>query len=114
MLRTRAFVELAITSAAVSLGGCFGPGNIHPSELTAGERAVHVHYQGEKPDCRAEELGVVEATSGTAVEMGTFSSTVAKLQREAARLGATAIVIIDHSKNGVADHGTAKAIRCIE
>jgi hypothetical protein len=92
--------------------GCFGPGNLDPKDLTEQERAVKVYHQGKQPECEYDELGTVEATSGTATEMGTYDSSVAKLQREAAALGASGVIVIDHSKNQMADQATGLAIRC--
>lgn len=90
----------------------FGPGNLNPAELSAKERSVKVYHQGQQPDCAYEELGLVEATSGTAIEMGSFESSLAKLQRSAHARGATAVMVLDHSKNGMADHASGMAIRC--
>jgi maltoporin len=91
---------------------CFGPGNVKRIDLTPNERAVKVFYQGQKPDCAYNQPGTVEATSGSAFEMGTFASNVATLQREAAKQGANAVMVIDHSKNQMADQATGMAIRC--
>jgi hypothetical protein len=91
---------------------CFGPGNITPKNLTDRERAVKVHHQGTKPNCDYDELGTVEAVSGTSTEMGTYESSVAKLQRAAAAKGATAVIVLDHGKTGVADSATGMATRC--
>lgn len=44
--------------------------------------------------------------------MGTFGSSTAKLQQQAAEMGADGITIIDHAKNGMADQATAQAWRC--
>lgn len=96
----------------LSLGGCIGPGNIRSSDLSAKERAVRVYPQGQKPNCSYDELGIVEATSGSSFAMGTFESTVARLQQQAAERGATGLIILDHSKNHAADQGTGMAIRC--
>jgi hypothetical protein len=101
-----------VLSASLSLCGCFGPGNVKPTDLKDNEKAVRVFYQGEKPDCTYDKLGTVEATSGSAFEMGTFESSVAGLQREAAKKGANAVLIIDHSKNQMADQATGLALRC--
>jgi hypothetical protein len=101
-----------IVFASFALGGCLGPGNVKPTDLKANEQAVRVFYQGEKPDCSYDRLGTVEATSGSAFSMGTFESTVAKLQREAAKKGANALLVIDHSKNQMADQATGMAILC--
>ncbi len=89
-----------------------GPGNLSPRDLTSKERAVNVHHNNDKPECDYDELGMVEVTSGTATEMGTYSSSVAKLQREAAAMGASDVIVLDHSKNQMADHATGMAIRC--
>lgn len=91
-----------------------GPGNLSAADLTARERAVRVYQQGEKPECKYDQLGTVEATSGTAFEMGTYASSVAKMQRDAAALGASGVVVLDHSKNQMADQTTGMAIRCRE
>jgi len=100
-----------ISILCVAAVGC-GPGNLDPKDLTDKERAVKLYHQGEKPECEYEELGVVEATSGSATSMGTYSSSVAKMQRDAAALGASAVIVLDHSKNQMADQTTGKAIRC--
>ena len=89
-----------------------GPGNLDPKSLTDRERAVRVYQQGEKPDCQYDQLGTVEATSGEAFEMGTYASSMARLQRDAAAMGASGVIVLDHSKNGVADQATGMAIRC--
>jgi hypothetical protein len=101
-----------IVAAALALGGCFGPGNIKSSELKPAESAIRVFYQGQKPDCAYDQLGTVEATSGSAFAMGTFESSVAKLQKAAAKKGANALLILDHSKNQMADQATGMALRC--
>jgi uncharacterized protein YbjQ (UPF0145 family) len=46
--------------------------------------------------------------------MGTYESSVAKMQRAAAAKGATAVLVLDHSKNQMADQTTGMAIRCNE
>ena len=89
-----------------------GPGNINPKDLTDRERAVTVYQVGQKPDCKYVELGTVEATSGTSGTMGTFESSVAKMQRAAAEKGATGVIVLDHNKNGMADHTTGMAVQC--
>lgn len=94
------------------LVSCIGPGNLDAKDLTDQERSVNVYHNNGKPDCDYDEIGTVEATSGTATEMGTYSSSVAKMQREAAALGATGVIVIDHSKNQMADQTTGMAIRC--
>jgi hypothetical protein len=92
--------------------GCFGPGNIAPADLTARERAVRVYQPGEKPDCEYTQLGTVEATSGSSFEMGTYASSLAKMQRDTAAMGGNGVIVIDHSKNQMADQTTGMAIRC--
>ena len=112
MLNLNARPVLALCAALPLLQACFGPGNLHPSELTGAERAVKVYHQGEKPPCEYDELGIVEATSGSSFEMGTYESSLARLQREAAAKDASGVIVIDHSKNQMADQATGKAIRC--
>lgn len=92
--------------------GCFGPGNMTAADLTPRERAVRVFQGTHQPDCKYTEPGAVEATSGTAVEMGTYASSIAKMQRQAAEMGATGVIVLDHSKNQMADQTTGMAIRC--
>jgi hypothetical protein len=96
----------------VSLSGCFGPGNIRTTDLTEVERGVRVYHKGKQPECPYDEIGTVEATSGSAFSMGTYESSVAKMKREAAKLGATGVIVLDHDKNGWADQTTGTAIRC--
>jgi hypothetical protein len=98
--------------ALLSTSACFGPGNVRASDLTERERSVRVYQVGEKPDCQYAQLGTVEATSGTAFEMGTYASSMAKMQRETAELGGNAVIVLDHSKNQMADQATGMAIRC--
>ncbi len=45
-------------------------------------------------------------------ELGTFESSVAKLQRSAAQKGATAVLILDHGKYRLSDYATGMAIAC--
>ena len=97
---------------SLAVAGCMGPGNADPKDLTDAERAVRVYQQGQKPDCPYTELGTVEATSGSAFSMGTYQSTMARLQQEAAALGATGVIVLDHSKNQMADQATGMAVRC--
>jgi hypothetical protein len=97
---------------ALAITACFGPGNVKPGDLTDRERAVRVFQGGEKPDCEYAQLGTVEATSGSVVEMGTYASSLAKMQRETAELGGNAVIVLDHSKNQMADQTTGMAIRC--
>jgi hypothetical protein len=92
--------------------GCMGPGNLDAKDLTDQERDVKVYHNNSKPECDYDELGLVEATSGSVATMGTYSSSVAKMQRKAAALGATGVIVIDHSKNQMADQTTGMAIRC--
>lgn len=108
------FLRLAIRfTVIVTLAiGCMGPGNLDPKDLTDRERAVRVYQAGEKPDCPYDQLGTVEATSGTAANMGTYASSVAKMQRDAAEMGASGVVVLDHTKDRMADHTTGMAIRC--
>jgi hypothetical protein len=104
---------LAGVALVASAGmGCFGPGNLSAGDLTASERAIRVFQPGEKPDCEYTQLGTVEATSGTAFEMGTYASSMAKMQRDTAAMGGNAVIVIDHSKNQMADQTTGMAIRC--
>jgi hypothetical protein len=37
---------------------------------------------------------------------------MAKPQQEAAKLGATGVIVLDHSKNQMADQATGMAVRC--
>jgi hypothetical protein len=96
----------------LATASCFGPGNITAADLTTKERAVKVYQPGSKPECPYDELGTVEATSGTAMSMGTYESSMAKLQQAAAAKGATAVIVLDHSKNQMADQATGMAVRC--
>jgi hypothetical protein len=114
MTATRHWIStFACLGTAALLGaGCFGPGNMTPSDLTARERAVRVYQGGQQPDCKYTQLGTVEATSGTALEMGTYASSIAKMQRQAAEMGGTGVIVLDHSKNQMADQTTGMAIRC--
>jgi hypothetical protein len=89
-----------------------GTGNLDPKDLTDRERTVRVYEAGEKPDCRYDPLGTVEAASGSSFEVGTYASNVAKMQRNAAALGATGVIVMDHSKTQVTDQTTGVAIRC--
>jgi hypothetical protein len=99
-------------ATAVSQAACIGPGNMNPADLTARERAVRVFRLGERPDCEYTELGTVEATSGTSWEMGTYESSLAKMQRDTARLGGNGVMLTDHFKNQMADRTSGTAIRC--
>ncbi len=104
-------IATAVTFSIAVLPAC-GPGNITRADLTPRERSIVVLQRGEKPECEYSNVGVLEATSGTAFSMGTFESTTAKLQRQAAEMGADGITIIDHTKNGMADQASAQAWRC--
>jgi hypothetical protein len=101
-----------LAMAASACASHLGPGNLAPDDLTAQERAVRVYQVGEKPDCEYSQLGAVEATSGTAFEMGTYASSLAKMQRKTAKLGGDGVMVLDHSKNQMADQTTGMAIRC--
>ncbi len=92
--------------------GAMGPGNTNPQDLSAQEQAIKVYQGTLQPTCEYDQLGMLEATSGTAFVMGTFESTVAKLKQKAAPLGADGIIVTDHFKNQMADQATAFAIRC--
>ena len=107
----RLFMWLAPISA-ITIGCATGAGNLDPKDLTDRERTVRVYEAGEKPDCRYDPLGTVEATSGGALEIGTYASNVAKLQRNAAALGATGVIVMDHTKTQMADQASGVAIRC--
>ena len=98
--------------SAVAIGCATGSGNLDPKDLTDRERTVRVYEAGERPDCRYDPLGTVEATSGDALEIGTYASSVAKLQRNAAALGATGVIVMDHSKTTMSDQVSGVAIRC--
>jgi len=112
-LATRATSATTATVVlSIALLPACGPGNITRADLTPKERGVVVLQRGEKPECAYSNVGVLEATSGTAFSMGTFESTTAKLQQQAAEMGADGITIIDHTKNGMADQATAQAWRC--
>jgi hypothetical protein len=110
---TWSFRAASFSACLLLLTGC-GPGNLDAQELSHAERAVRVYHQGQRPECKYSELGTVEATSGTAFTMGTYESSVAKMQRAAAAKGATAVLVLDHSKNQMADQTTGMAIRCNE
>ncbi len=101
----------SLVALLMSATAC-GPGNIRANDLSDTERSVEVYHQGTKPSCQYQELGIVEATSGTAFEMGTYESSVAKMQQQAAERGATGVIVLDHSKNRMADQTTGMAIRC--
>lgn len=73
---------------------------------------MQVFYGGEWPSCLYQDLGIVEATSGGGFSMGSFQSSTAPLQREAAKRGATGVIVLDHGKMGALDAVTGKAIRC--
>lgn len=103
--------HLLLVLLAAGFLGC-GPGNLDPKDLTDAERAVKVYHDNEKPECAYDELGTIEVTSGSAAEMGTYASSVAKLQRDAAALGASAVIVTGHSKNQMAHQATGLAIRC--
>lgn len=97
----------------IAIAGCSaGPGNMKSSDLTDQERSVRVFQPNEKPDCEYRQLGTVEATSGTSFEMGTYASSLAKMQRETAAMGGNAVIVLDHSKNQMADQTTGMAIHC--
>ena len=109
------FARLAVSLTVIAtlvIGCATGPGNVDPKDLTASERAVRVYLVGEKPDCQHDQLGTVEATSGTAFELGSYASSIAKMQRQAAAMGASGVVVLDHHKNQMADQTTGMAIRC--
>lgn len=104
---------LRLTAIATFAIGCAtGPGNLDPKDLTDRERGVKVYQAGEKPECQYDQLGAIEATSGTAFEMGSYASSIAKMQRQAAAMGASGVLVLDHNKNQMADHATGMAIRC--
>ena len=93
--------------------GCIiGPGNILRSELSPAERAVEVYYLGQRPACAYDQLGKIEAISGTAFEVGTFESSVAKLQQASAERKASGVILLDHRNYQKADRATGMAIRC--
>ena len=95
------------------LAGCsMGPGNLSPSSLTDRERAIEVFDGPKKPTCKYDEVARLEATSGSATDMGTYESSIARLQRDAAAKGATGVIVLDHGKTGMADQVTGLAIRC--
>jgi hypothetical protein len=107
-------MRIAVLALLLGSSACLmGPGNANPNELATNERGVRVFYPGQTPDCRFEQLQTIEATSGSAFEMGAFASTVARLQQETAALGGNAVLILDHSKNRMADQATALALRCV-
>jgi len=105
----RAFVTgtMIVTSAA-----CLGPGNLEPTSLPPAVQAISVYQGGMQPKCAYDQLGIIEATSGSAMSMGTYESTVARLKQKAGALGADGLIVTDHFKNGMADQATAFAIRC--
>jgi hypothetical protein len=103
--------RIALMSLVLQGVAC-GPGNLRPNDLTPRERAVVVYHKGQTPECQYDELGIVEATSGTAFAMGTYESSVAKMQQSAAARGATGVIVLDHSKNQMADQTTGMAVRC--
>ena len=102
----------AVLTLCIGLLAACGPGNTSRADLTPKERAIVVLQRGETPSCDHSNMGVIEATSGTALSMGTYESTTAKLQQQAAEMGADGITILDHTKNGMADQATAQAWRC--
>lgn len=103
---------LAAATMSIAMLEACGPGNITSASLTPKERAIVVIQRGEQPECKTSNLGIIEATSGSAFEMGTFESTMASLQQQAAELGADGLTILDHTKNGMADQATAQAWKC--
>ena len=69
-------------------------------------------YDTQKPDCAYDEVGAIEATSGSVFSMGQYASTRARLQEQAADLGADGVIVTGHFKNGMADQASGVAIRC--
>jgi hypothetical protein len=102
--------SLRVASAALLLTACGA--NLQQSDLNERERAITVYAVGAQPQCAYDNLGIIEAVSGGPFEAGTYESTVAMLQQEAARRGASALVIQTHIKSGKDYKGTAHAIRC--
>lgn len=98
--------------SSYACGGMMGPGNTDAHSLSAQEQAIQVYQGTVQPTCAYDQLATVEATSGSAFEMGTFESTIAKLKQKAAPLGADGIIVTEHFKNQMADQATAFAIRC--
>ena len=108
---SKAHAHLLVLAALCS-AGCFTQGNISGRDLTPEERGVKVYDAGHEPECAYEKVGTVQASSGTSAEVGTYGSTVAKLQREATALGGTGVIVTEHSKSGNVDQATALAIKC--
>ncbi len=109
--------SLILCGAITVFCGCVA----QPVDLTPAEQAVRVY--SEAPDCSYEDFGLVSAQSGSVawdVE-GNEAASVSKLKKEAAAIGATAIIIAKsetgdrqwHSA-GVQHQMTGQAIRCKE
>ena len=103
--------------ALLILYGCVAS----PVKLTPEEQAVRVY--AEEPECSFENYGVVSVQSGSvAMDIeGNEAASISKLKKEAAALGATAVILTKsetgdrqwHSA-GVQHQMSGIAIRCTE
>lgn len=85
--------------------------------LSPEEDRIRVYYIGDKPDCRYDELGYVDATSGelgNAAHAGSVDVTIALLKREAHKRGATGLILNQPTKSEDQSVvlGSGVAIRC--
>lgn len=100
---------------AVGLGlGC-GPGLLLTRELTSVESQVRIIEQGQTPPCTLyEERGSIEAESSSpAGAAAAYESTLNRLRRIAAERGASAVMILIHTKRDKVDYAKGVAIRCL-
>lgn len=86
--------------------------------MTQGEDAVRVYYVGEKPECKYEELGVVDAASGDPdapdERPGSIEITIALLKREAWKKGGNGLLLQQPTKSEdqAVVLGSGVAIKC--
>lgn len=116
LLRKISLPLLLFTSCS-TVGSWIGPGFLKDAELTPEEKAVMVfrHKEDAKAYCgRFKYLETLTAHSGTLIQKGTFKSTVNFLKRDAHKLGANGIYIIEHKEDRKSDTATAKAIICMK
>ena len=99
----------------VALTACMGPGHVTESDLSESERKVKAfdNFDRARASCpKLQELGIIEATSGTSFKMGSYEAGINALKQKAQKAGGDAFYVLDHGKTGMADSVTAKAIKC--
>lgn len=104
------YLFLIMLLSSLLLSGCAEPPLVigHPVASTDSQQ-VRIYYI-ERPSCNFETLAHIRVTGG----YFTLGSMLAKMQKQAAGVGADGLYVLHTQQLAVKEYlGTAKAIRCL-